>query len=58
MLEKCKAKIEELEVKKQKILTDLKDGKQHITVDGIISAGKELELIRVKIWTIQEMIHK
>jgi len=56
MLEKFKAKIEELEVKKQKILTDLKEGKKHITVDGIITAGKELELIRVKIWTIEEAI--
>lgn len=58
MLEKFKAKIEELEVKKQKILTDLKEGKTHITLDGIIKAGQELELIKVKIWAIEEAIHQ
>jgi len=57
MLEKLKAKIETLEVKKQKILTDVKDGKI-ISVDGIIKAGQELELIRVKIWAIEEAIHQ
>ena len=57
MLEKFKAKIEELEVKKQKILTDVKDGKI-INVDGIIKAGQELELIRVKIWAIEEAIYQ
>jgi hypoxanthine-guanine phosphoribosyltransferase len=57
MLEKFKAKIEELEVKKQKILTDVKDRKI-ISVDGIIKAGQDLELIRVKIWAIEEALYQ
>lgn len=57
MLEKFKSKIEELEVKKLKILTDVKDGKI-ISVDGIIKAGQDLELLRVKIWAIEEAIHQ
>ena len=56
MLEKLKGRIEELEVRKQKILTELKEGK-HISVEGVITVGKELELIRVKIWAIEEAIH-
>lgn len=58
MLEKLKAKIQELEDKKQKILNDLKEGKTHISVDSIIELGRELELIRVKIWAIEEAIYK
>lgn len=56
MIEKAKQKIAELEAKKQKILADVKSGKV-ISVDGIINAGHELELIRVKIWAIEEAIH-
>ena len=56
MLQKFKNRIEELEVKKQKILTDIKENNV-ASVDGIIKAGKELELIRVKIWAIEEAIH-
>ncbi len=58
MLDKLKSKIQELEVRKQKILTDLKESKTNISVDGIIKAGQELELIRVKIWAIEEAIHQ
>ena len=57
MLEKLKLKLEQLEVKKQKILTDVKDGKI-ISVEGIIKTGQELELIRVKIWAIEEAIYQ
>ena len=56
MLEKLNKKIEKLEERKQKILTDIKSSNV-ASVDGIISAGKELELIRVKIWAIKEAIH-
>lgn len=55
MLEKLNKEIEKLEAKKRKILTDVKDGKI-ISVDGIIKAGQELELLRVKIWAIEEAI--
>lgn len=58
MLNKFKTKIEALEVKKTRILTDLKEGKTAITVDGIIKAGQELELLRVKIWAIEEAINQ
>ena len=57
MLDKLKLKIEALELKKQQILTDVKDGKI-ISVDGIIKAGQELEIIRLKIWTIEEAINQ
>lgn len=57
-MEKVKFKLQELEAKKQQILTDLKEGKTHISVDSIIKIGQELELIRVKIWTIEEIIKK
>lgn len=57
-MEKVKLKLQELEAKKQQILTDLKEGKTHISVDSIIKIGQELELIRVKIWTIEEIIKK
>ena len=56
MLDKLNKEIVKLEVKKRKILTDVKDGKI-ISVDGIIKAGQELELLRCKIWTIEEAIH-
>ena len=56
MLEKLNKQIEKLEVKKQKILTDIKESNV-ASVDSIIKAGKELELIRLKIWTIEEAIH-
>jgi len=55
MLEKLNKQIEKLEVRKQKILTDIKES-DVASVDGIIKAGKELELIRVKIWAIEEAI--
>ena len=55
MLEKLNKQIEKLEVKKEKILTDIKES-DVASVDGIIKAGKELELIRVKIWAIEEAI--
>lgn len=55
MLDKLKKKISELETKKLAIINDIKEG--NITVEGIIRAGKELELIRDKIWAIEEAIH-
>lgn len=56
MIDKLKKEIEKLEVKKRKIVTDVKEGKI-ISIDGIINSGKELELLRVKIWAIEEAIH-
>tara|TARA_R110000744_G_scaffold365698_3_gene474582 strand:+ start:307 stop:477 length:171 start_codon:yes stop_codon:yes gene_type:complete len=55
-MEKAKLKIERLEVRKQNILTKFKE-EQCYSVDGIIQAGKELELLRVKIWAIEEAIY-
>ena len=57
MLEKLELKIKEFEERKKKIMDDIRTG--NITgIDGIISAGKELELIRFKISTIEEAIRK
>ena len=56
MLEKLRKQIEKLDVRKHQILTEIKDS-DTASVDGIIRAGKELELIRVKIWAIEEAIH-
>lgn len=56
MIEKLNAKIEELQEQKQKILNDLKEGKTPISTNNIIKIGQELEVIRCKIWTIEETI--
>jgi hypothetical protein len=55
-MEKAKKRIEQLEKRKQNILTKFKS-QEFVSVDGIINAGKELELLRVKIWAIEEAVY-
>jgi hypothetical protein len=55
-MEKLFKRIEQLEVRKQNILTKLKNN-EVVSVDGFIQAGKDLELLRVKIWALEEAIH-
>lgn len=57
MLEKLQKQIDKLETDKQNILIGVRQGSIR-SVDGIIKAGKDLELIRVKIWAIDEAIRK
>lgn len=55
MLKKLKKRIEVLEDKKREIMADVKNGKI-ISYDGVIEAGKKLELLRVEIWAIESAI--
>lgn len=57
MLEKLQKKIAELEEKKIKIQTSVKNG-EVASVDAIIQAGKDLEALRTGIWLLEEVIHK
>jgi hypothetical protein len=54
LLEKLKSKIEALELRKQNILTGLK---VNMTYDKVVSAGKEIESIKLKIWAIEEAMY-
>jgi hypothetical protein len=54
LLEKLKSKIEALELRKQNILTGLKVS---MTYDKVVSAGKEIESIKLKIWAIEEAMY-
>ena len=54
--EKVHFKIEELQEKRMEILNTLKN-RDDISFDEVIAKGKELELLREKIWAIEEAIH-
>lgn len=54
LLKKLKSKIEALELRKQNILTGLKVS---MTYDNVVSAGKEIESIKLKIWAIEEAMY-
>ena len=54
--EKVHFKIEELQEKRMEILNTLKN-RDDISFEEVIKKGKELELLREKIWAIEEAIH-
>lgn len=49
-------KIKELQEKRMEILNTLKN-RDDISFEEVIKKGKELELLREKIWAIEEAIH-
>lgn len=55
-LEKLQSKNESLQSKQMEILNSLKN-RDAISYDEVIKKGQELELLREKIWAIEETIH-
>lgn len=56
MEDKIKKAIEYYKNQKEKILNDFKNRK-NFSVDFIVAKGKELEEIRLKIWTLETALH-
>jgi len=56
MLEKFKKRIKALKKEKEIIQIEFKKG-NIFSADDIIAKAKKIELIREKIWTLEEAIH-